>query len=171
MGVPVVDALRAEEARLEAELQHLPIYQQLQAIRDSIQKLTTVYAEVRINGAGHLDAEATVVSARNVQPAPRRTRHGSMAGTVTATAWEHFITTRRRATSGQIMELLRARGVEIAGAKPQAQIASILSHDPRFHNGSDSHGGGYGLRVWAEEPVPAPPDGSDPEPEAPEAAA
>ena len=48
------------------------------------------------------------------------------------------------------MEILRERGIEINNKKPQAQVASVLSHNPLFDNSGDSHGLGYGLREWTE---------------------
>jgi len=146
-----VKSLQAEEARLLAELQRSPVYKQLEAVREALGKLQYAYATV--SGVGTCLADATVVSGN---PVSRRSRQPSMAGTVTNTALELFAQTGRRVTSGQILDILRQRGEQLNNPKPQAQIASIMSHDPRFKNASDGRGTGYGLAAWSE-PEAAPP--------------
>jgi hypothetical protein len=87
-----------------------------------------------------------------------------MAGTVTKTALEVFEQTGRRVTSGEILDILRKRGVQLENPKPQAQVASIMSHDPRFKNGTDGRGTGYGLAAWSEpEAAPAAPAQTTPD--------
>ncbi len=149
-----VKSLQAEEARLLAELQRSPVYQRLEVVREALHKLQYAYATV--SGVGTIQADATVVNG----PVSRRGRQGSMAGTVTSTAMGLFEQTGKRVTSGEILDILRKRGVQLDNPKPQAQIASIMSHDPRFKNGTDGRGTGYGLAAWseAEAASAAPPD-------------
>jgi hypothetical protein len=151
-----VKSLQAEEARLVAELQRSPLYQRLEAVREALSKLQYVYAEV----TAAVGFEATVESS----PVSRRGRQPSMAGTVTNTALEVFEQTGKRVTSGEILDILRKRGVQLDNPKPQAQIASIMSHDPRFKNASDGRGTGYGLAAWSEpEAAPAAPSQTSPD--------
>jgi hypothetical protein len=158
-----VKELRAEEARLEAELQRLPLFRQLEAVRESLRTLLPAYGddshiELRPENATANVAINRPVFRRRTEPTMafgRTTRQGSMSHTVSAIALEHFQNTGRRANSGQIVEILRQRGIEIDNKKPQAQVASILSHNPLFDNSGDHHGQGYGLCEWTEYPTDA----------------
>jgi hypothetical protein len=73
-----------------------------------------------------------------------------MASIVTKTALSLFRETGRRAKSSEIEAVLRKDGVKFYNKKPQAQIASILSHNPLLDNTGDSRGSGYGLREWSD---------------------
>lgn len=152
-----ITALQSERAQLKEELQKLPLYQRLEAVEASLQTLVSVYADEsrsRPIPQGHevrLAAPAAPTTGRSA-------RSGSMTSQVVETAAELFRSTGRRATSKAILERCLARGIKIASNKPQAQVSSILSHNPLFDNGGDVHGSGYGLREWSES---SPPSGGD----------
>lgn len=143
--------LQAEEARLEAELKREPLYRRLEAVREALLRLKSAYDASSV-------ATTPTVADMVIEPPPgqvvivreRSERPGSMASLVTSTAMKLFRETGKRAKSSEIVEVLRKNGTEFSGQKPQAQVASILSHYPLFDNTGDSHGAGYGLREWSE---------------------
>lgn len=142
-----VKALQAEESRIEADLKLTPMYRRLEAVRASLRELMPVYAE----GSAAEPFISPVVMDRlppkttdsipNVKP-------GSISSIVSKTAHDLFIITGKRATSSDILSRVLAKEFKTENKKPQAQVASILSHNPLFDNTGDSHGSGYGLREW-----------------------
>lgn len=135
--------LQAEASRLEGELQRLPIYRRLEAVRASIRALTDAYADPQTyEGANSAGGEK--------EAGQRQERSGSLTGKVWRTAEAAMRTTNRRVKSSDVLQMLNDAGVELRGTKPQAVVASILSHHDKFDNKFDSHGAGYGLKEWSE---------------------
>ena len=58
----------------------------------------------------------------------------------------HLRELKRRATSGELVPVIRARGVVLPGDNPRAIVASVLAAASEFDN---IKGEGYGLRDWA----------------------
>jgi hypothetical protein len=152
-----VRSLQNEEARLETELKRSPLFRQLEAVRESLRKLMPAYegsgadaiqAASSLAGNGTLTADAIVVPASSQQG--RTERAGSMSSIVSQAALKLFRETGKRAKSSIILEILAKNGVQIDNKKPQAQVASILSHNPLFDNTGDARGSGYGLREWSQ---------------------
>ena len=88
-------------------------------------------------------AALTSVSKAAVQ----MSRQGSKAARVQEAVAGWFEKVQKRAKSGEIMQALKAEGIEFAGPKPTTALASILSHSDLFDN---VRGEGYGLRVWGQ---------------------
>jgi hypothetical protein len=152
--------LGAEEARLEAELRLHPTYRRLEAVRASKRMLTEANAgptsAKSFNTYITDDHEAAALSIPQ-----RRTRQGSMSSKAIALAHTLFAETGRRYQSQALLRALVERGLEApTGAKPQAALASIMSHHPEFDNTNDAHGTGYGLKIWSD-PAPSASPASD----------
>ena len=151
-------SLVAEEARLDAVVSNLPEVRLLRGVREAIHNLQVLYAGLGASGGVYAvvaPEESIRHSLERTHPLPKRPltprtqRPNSMAGTITRVARQRFAETSLRATSGEILALALAQGIEIQGKKRQSVVASILSHEPEFDNANDSHGSGYGLRVWS----------------------
>jgi len=146
MAPDFIGALRAEEAQLEAALQQSPVFRRLEAVRESLRNLLRVY-----EGFEGMPEQPPATELPLRPAATRGARQGSTSGIVTEVAIDVLKSTGRRITSGQLLAILRQRGIKIENNKPQAQVASILSHNHLFDNQGDSHGSGYGLREWTEQ--------------------
>ena len=146
-----IQALEETEGRIATELMRTPLGQQLVAVREIRQKLMTVLGVSSTQMPER--TAATPPTATPAQPGgtARAIRPGSIASQVSGTAIELCQRTGRRFTSREIVETLQGQGVTLDPKKPQAQVASILSHHPMFNNKGDSHGKGYGLVQWTEE--------------------
>jgi hypothetical protein len=78
----------------------------------------------------------------------RSHRPGSLSSAVLR-ATEDFLRCKgSRAPSGEILEALNAKGIEVPGQKPTAVVASYLSHSTQFDN---VRGQGYGLTEWQSQ--------------------
>ena len=140
----ILTPLLAEATRLETELRSVPAFRRLEAVRLSIASLRAAYEQTT-----------------NQSPsAPRAARAGrkselkdptSITGRVSHIAEAAMRSTQKRYTSGEILEMGLREGVTINSPKPQSVVASIMSHDKKFRNSSDSRGTGYGLSEWSEE--------------------
>jgi hypothetical protein len=128
MEAEILQAAKAEAERLEAALSEHPIYLRLQAVRRIID----------------LYEERPRISAEPFQVAPQIKRRGSRAGSQAAAirdgAAQYLREKGTRASSGEIYEALRLRGVNIVGQKPSAVVASYLSHSDMFDCTSDGYG-------------------------------
>ena len=144
------------EAQLEAELRQLPLFRQIEAVREAKRQLASVFGGAfapahKSQAVLATQTDAAKLPAEREVPLARPVRAGSTASIVSGAALELFQTTGRRASSKLIMEILQRRGVRLHPTKPQGQIASILSHHPMFNNTGDNHGQGYGLVQWTED--------------------
>src|ERR1700686_3411795 len=124
----------AEVERLEAELKKTPAYKRPQAARN----LIAVY---------RADPENVMIGAPPA-PAPSETEivPATKTAQVDAAAIEFLTNKGRRATSGEILPFVQAKGIEITGAVPAKTLASYLSRSKRFDNVQGF--GGFGLVEW-----------------------
>lgn len=134
-----VDAARAERKRLYRELSSNPAFQRYITLR----KLIRLYAaDVDEDEEAGLGSEATATKPQSAKP----TRSGSFSAKVEAAAYEWLKIRGRRAQSPELIEAMRAQGLQFSGSKPTAVLASILSHSEKFDN---VRGEGYGLSEWS----------------------
>jgi hypothetical protein len=135
MSAELLRAARAEEQRLLRELESTPLFRRLEAVR-------SLLAEYGLGATAATKSHAET----NVEPAkPRYRRAGSLTHQVIAATSEYLREQQRRAPSTEILQALRERGIEVTGQKPNAVVASILSHSELFKN---VRGEGYGLTEW-----------------------
>lgn len=147
----ILAPLLAEEARLDAELQGMPAFRQLEAVRVSIRALRTAYEGSDLISRPAADAGKVAASrtASSQSDARRGRRPGSITGRITQYAEEAMRTLGRRMTSGEVFALIIDKGVQVNGVNPQKVVSSILSHEPQFDNKFDDRGQGYGLKEWS----------------------
>jgi hypothetical protein len=132
---------KLERQRLEAQLADSPVYRRLEAVKRLIELYEADAAEARPVMAT-TQATSTAV-ARLQRP------HGARTSAITAAAEQYLRQKGNRATSGEILRVLNAQGIDVGGKKPSATLASYLSNSKDFDNVA---GQGYGLVVWAGRP-------------------
>jgi hypothetical protein len=114
------------------------------------QEIVNALARPEIQHAASLSQNRAASSAIVV----RSHKSGSMSSTVSEVAAEFLQQKGSRASSGEIFEVLRAKGIDIPGTKPTAVVASYLSHSARFDNIRGQ--GGYGLAEWSQAQTETP---------------
>jgi hypothetical protein len=122
-------AARAEEQRLLRELEATPTFRRLQAVRAFL--------------AGY-DAAATPTVAEPTRKYSRRPN--TLSNRVCDVAVDHLREQRHRTKAPEILQVLRAHGIEMPGTSPVQYVAAILSKSELFDN---VRGEGYGLVEWA----------------------
>lgn len=149
----------AEVLRLQEELEKTPAYKRLQAAL----ALIAVYRE---------DASAPAVSVATPSRHVRwRTAHevahatlqqetvapaavgSTKTARVEAAVTEYLLMKGRRATSGELLPIVTAKGITITGKVPSKTMASYLSTSKKFDNVPAF--GGYGLVEWNKRRGPA----------------
>jgi len=156
----VFQALEDEDARLSVELERdsqyqrtiailnqIPAYRQRVAVRDSIQSLRIAYAYQ--SAAIVRTVSPTEIVRTKAVILHKGSRENSISNLVSTAMEKQFRETGKRAGSAAALSHVTQLGIRISNKKPQNQVASILSHDPRFDNKSDAHGVGYGLAEWS----------------------
>jgi len=143
----ILAPLLAEQARLEDELRHIPVFRRLEAIRTSIASLRAAYGEPAADKTPTNPMSQPVI-------AIRKRFAGGVTARVIGIAEAAMRSTGRRYRSPEILKMALQEGVSVKGAKPVAVISSILSHDELFDNAFDGRGQGYGLREWTQKVVP-----------------
>jgi hypothetical protein len=130
----ILRSAKAEEQRLLAIIREHPIFQRLEAIR----RVISLY-------------ESPVVPLRPDAPPPlapegrRGTRAGSQAEAIRQAAIAYLREKGERASSSELYAALSLKGVVVVGKKPNAVVASYLSHSDKF---TAVRGEGYGLPEW-----------------------
>ncbi len=135
----------AEVKRLEAELEKTPAYKRLQAAKN----LIAVYRgdpEVIADSEAAAAAKPARVRAVLTEPLENEIVPATKTAQVDAAAVEFLVNKGRRATSGEILPFVQAKGIEITGAVPAKTLASYLSRSKRFDNVQGF--GGFGLVEW-----------------------
>jgi len=91
---------------------------------------------------------------RGAQPRSPQLRYGwgEQSRAIRITAEEYLRATGKRATGGEICNVILEKGIEIRGGKPSATVASCLTQSDIFDH---KHGEGYGLREWANSGGPS----------------
>jgi hypothetical protein len=139
MSAELVRAARAEEQRLLRELESTPLFRRLEAVRALLAEYGASSMPTAKEGAN----AASVAPARSRAPSTRRA--GSLTTQVITATADYLREQQRRAQSLEILQALRARGIEVTGRNPKAVAASILSNSDLFNN---VRGEGYGLAEW-----------------------
>ena len=134
MSDDLLRSAHAEEQRLLNELQRLPLYRKLEAVRS----LISTYADTN-------SSVVPLVAKPTVTPTHRK---GSRAFRVSEAAQAYLQRVHHRAQSAEILSVLQGDGFEFTTEKPQAELSSILSHSELFDN---IRGQGYGLVEWAQK--------------------
>jgi hypothetical protein len=144
MAMPIaqldfLEAARAEERRLLAELEATPAYKRLEAIRATL----SAYDDDNL-GSGVPNQIQPVDPVR--QPKSKRA------------IWLHNVTNYlrekgARATSGELVKALASRGIDLGGDKAAWKLSSILSGANHLDN---VRGEGYGLKEWSKPNGPMP---------------
>lgn len=151
--MPDSDMLKAAEAevkKLEAELAATPLGQKLALARQVValyrgpppqQDLTppTVFG-VRPLKAGDL------LSA--LEQAETKTK----VAQIEIAAIKYLMSKRARATSGELLEVMRREGIEIGGKEPNKALSAYLSGFKSLNNVREF--GGYGLADWGHNKGP-----------------
>jgi hypothetical protein len=133
----MLEAALREQNALRTELYQVPAYRKLL----EVQKVIELYRSLEtVGGPGEPIASA-------------RRRRGSGAAIAEAVVHEHLSRTGRRATSGQLIDLVREAGVRMPGASGIRNLSAVLSTSKLFDN---LRGWGYGLAEWGGA-VEAPP--------------
>jgi hypothetical protein len=148
MSEDIIRAARQEEERLLRDLQAMPIYQKLEAVRAllaaySVEPLPQT-ATVTAEGRGTLSISAKITAAS-------RPRIGSKAAEVVDAAIQYLRQTGRRAQSSEIVEGLTKMGIHLDAPNPTSVVSSYLSTSKIFDN---VRGKGYGLAEWANDSSP-----------------
>lgn len=78
-------------------------------------------------------------------------RPNSKLANVEKVVLDHLWATSQRATSGQLLTILTAKGIELGGKVPSKTLASMLSNSNRLNNLA---GYGYGPVEWGQSPRP-----------------
>lgn len=159
-ALSVFKALEDEDVRLSSELERdpeyqrtmaalyqIPTYRRRMAVRDSIHSLRIAYGHQDITTGNIISSEgitrSTAVFSR------KGSRENSITNRVSTAMEKQFRETGKRVGSAAVLSHVTELGIKISNKKPQNQVASILSHDPRFDNKSDDRGVGYGLVEWS----------------------
>jgi hypothetical protein len=158
----ILTPLVAEAARLETELRSVPAFRKLEAVRMSIASIRAAYEQTTAQSPSAPRVARAGGGSRLKDPA-------SITSRITHIAETAMRSTQNRFTSSQILEIGMREGLSINSPKPQSVVASIMSHDKKFRNSSDSRGTGYGLSEWSDELIDQTtkneaPDASAPEP-------
>lgn len=133
----MLEAALREQNALRTELYEIPAYRKLL----EVQKVIDLYRSLEAGGASGPPITGT------------RRRRGSGAAIAEAVVHEHLSRTGRRATSGQLIGVVREAGVRMPGASGVRNLSAVLTTSPLFDNIS---GWGYGLVEWGGS-VDAPP--------------
>lgn len=150
----MLKAAEAEVLRLEAEIAKTSLGQKLALAR----QVVTLYQgdHRRDDHPAVLRGEFTEINV-NGSPtaAAARTELGVLIrNTLTKTASiekvcaDHLRAKRKRATSGELADVVMRSGIHLSGVTPSKSLAAVLSNSKLFDNIREE--GGYGLVEWLE---------------------
>lgn len=135
----------AEVKRLRAELEKTPAYKRLKAAEDLIATYrgnpeVEAPSAKALERAKQMDVAERIVQEVIVEP------HRTKTAQVEAAASEYLNHKGRRATSGELLPVVLAKGIVVPGKVPSKTLSSYLSNSKRFDNVPGF--GGYGLVEW-----------------------
>lgn len=149
----MLEFAEAEVRRLRAELEKTAAYKRLKAAENLIAayrgnpevevEAARLTADLKAKAAS-LSAQAEEALARAVEPITET--HRTKTAQVEAAAAEYLTRKGRRATSGELLPVVQAKGIHVAGQIPSKTISSYLSTSKKFDNVPAF--GGYGLVEW-----------------------
>ncbi len=153
-----LEAAKVEEARLASELERVPAYIRLMAVRQLISTYDTQPAAALSSTSDQTEASLHAKRGRS------STRAGSVASTVITEAASFLKQRGSRAQTLEILAALKQRGLSFSSKNPAGSVSSALSHNALFDN---VRGEGYGLVEWqngdqiepAQDASAGPPDG------------
>jgi hypothetical protein len=132
MPTSLLEIAVAEELSLDQELEALPAYRKLKAVRS----LIALYMQ---------DAPLKITARPQLSQQTHSRRGDSLSSRIVDATVEILTERGKRAQSLVIMKELEKRGFTFQGKKPTTGLASTLSHSPQFDN---VRGLGYGLVSW-----------------------
>jgi outer membrane protein TolC len=135
----MLEFAEAEVERLQAELEKTPAYKRLMAAKDLI-------ATYRGNPEVAAPAAVPAAAPAKFTPAEFVTMARTKTAQVDGAAAEYLAQRGRRATSGELLPVVQAKGITITGKTPSKTLSSYLSNSKRFDNVPGF--GGYGLVEW-----------------------
>jgi hypothetical protein len=135
--IDFLEAAKAEERRLLAELHATPAYRRLEAIRAT---LNAYKDDLGLASTNPAKAEPGLTATTPAQQ-PTSKRSIWLNG-----ATNYLRQKGARATSGELVQALISRGIDLGSeTNPAWKLSSILSGSPLFDN---VRGEGYGLTEW-----------------------
>jgi hypothetical protein len=142
----MLELAEAEVTRLRAELEKTAAFRRLKAAEDLIATYrgNPEVEPARTGNAAELSQSSKDAVARVVEPIIRA--HKTKTAMVESAAVQFLTQKGRRATSGEILPAVTAKGIAIPGKMPSKTISSYLSTSKRFDNIPGF--GGYGLVEW-----------------------
>ena len=141
----MLEMAEAEVRRLRAELEKTPAYKRLKAAEDLIETYRG-NPEVELPAAPVLERAKQLEMVDRVVEEAILKPHRTKTAQVEAASAEYLINKGRRATSGEILPAVVAKGIEVPGKVPSKTLSSYLSNSKRFDNIPAF--GGYGLVEW-----------------------
>ena len=143
MASDILNMARREAEALRSTLARNPEYQKLQ----QIQKLIDVYESLEITSEDKPRTETTTVSPPTASGVAAVYRLGSKVAQVDEVVSKFFLERGSRASSGDVLPIVTAAGIEMTGKIPAKTLSSFLTNSKRFNN---VKGFGYGLVEWGE---------------------
>lgn len=143
MESDILKTARREAEALRAELARNPAFQKLQ----QVQKLIDVYESYEGRSVSAPAAEVKVVA--HPPKVVAQARPGTKLAQVEKVVLDYSWDTGQRHSSGQLMPVLEAAGIQMAGKVPSKTLASMLSNSQKLNN---LKGYGYGPVEWGDQP-------------------
>ncbi|MBX9711089.1 MAG: hypothetical protein K2X60_08650 [Xanthobacteraceae bacterium] len=160
----MLKAAEAEVVRLEAELHETAAWKKLQAAKNviAVYRAQTPVADAARSGIDFIMASPAPgptpspgVTIQVLETKPVQSNLSALAeqftaktkaAQVDAAATEFLVARGRRATSGELLPYIQAKGIHLTGQIPAKTLSSYLSTSKKFDN-VPAHGG-YGLIEW-----------------------
>ncbi len=138
----------AEVARLEAELALTPTYQKLQAAKKIVELYTAKPHPIAARPASFAGGGSEVNVIRRVGNliVSRPISADTKVARIDAAAVEFLKKRGSRATSSELLEAMKAAGIQITGKEPIKALSAYLSNSKSLNNIREL--GGYGLVEW-----------------------
>lgn len=141
--IDFLEAAKAEERRLLAELEATSAYRRLEAVRATLAAYTGEFAVT----SGSMTTNVAVAPSREAPPNPGRQPQSKRSLWLNS-ATNYLRQKGARATSGELVKALISRGIDLdSETNPAWKLSSILSGAPNLDN---VRGQGYGLKEWSK---------------------
>ncbi|MBP1842066.1 hypothetical protein J2046_000310 [Rhizobium petrolearium] len=137
MASPIIEAAKKEEEALTKELEDLPVFQKLQQVR----RLIALYEAIEER------EPAKSISHVRILPTTTSPRAGTKAAQVDEVVTKFLTERGTRASSGELLPVVQAAGIELSGQIPAKTLSAFLTNSTRFNN-VKRHG--YGLTEWGD---------------------
>jgi hypothetical protein len=140
-----IDMLRVAEAeveRLEAELAQTEAFRQLRLAKQVVELWRSATAPIQPLRFPTVTSDSSTGAPDKVTKAAR----------VEAAAIDFFRKNKVRATSGELLEVMKKADIEMTGAEPGKALSAYLSNSRALNNIREY--GGYGLAEWGNNRGP-----------------